>query len=90
MCLQMNFESHRSLFRYPKWHSDSYRSLFRNQNNQGKLSRTKGVSSIVDGKVITSEGPGSALEFGLILVRELFGDEKAQTIADQMRFQGKL
>ena len=34
-----------------------------------------------DGKVITSKGMGAALEFGLALVEELCGKEKADAIA---------
>ena len=36
---------------------------------------------LVDGNLITSRGPGSALEFALALVSTLYGDEKALELA---------
>ena len=36
---------------------------------------------VVDGKVITSRGPGTSIEFALSLVHQLFGKEKADEIA---------
>lgn len=37
---------------------------------------------VQDGKLITSRGAGTAVEFGLTLVRELFGDAKAKEVAE--------
>ncbi len=34
----------------------------------------------VDGNIITSMGPGTAMEFALALVKELFGEEKAAEV----------
>ena len=34
-----------------------------------------------DGKIITSQGPGTSIEFSLELVKVLFGDEKEREIA---------
>jgi protein deglycase len=39
---------------------------------------------VVDGKCITSQGPGTAFEFALELVDHLFGPEKRKKIADQV------
>lgn len=39
---------------------------------------------VVDGQCITSQGPGSALEFALTLVEALFSQEKAEEIAQAM------
>ena len=39
---------------------------------------------VVDGNCITSQGPGTALEFSLKLVEVLFGKEKANEIAKLM------
>jgi 4-methyl-5(b-hydroxyethyl)-thiazole monophosphate biosynthesis len=42
------------------------------------------ASVIVDGHVITSQGPGTSLKFALKLVAVLFSEEKASEIASQM------
>jgi len=39
---------------------------------------------VVDGLCVTSQGPGTALEFALALVEILFDKETAQTVADPM------
>lgn len=39
---------------------------------------------VVDGNVITSRGPGTALEFALALVDELVGEEKADELRSAM------
>jgi 4-methyl-5(b-hydroxyethyl)-thiazole monophosphate biosynthesis len=39
---------------------------------------------VVDGNCITSQGPGTAIEFGIKLVELLFGSEKAHAIAAAM------
>ncbi len=39
---------------------------------------------VKDGNVITSQGPGSALEFALEIVRELLGSEMADLVRDKM------
>ena len=39
---------------------------------------------VVDGNCITSRGPGTAIEFALQLVAELFGEEKAREVAAPM------
>ncbi|MDD5135262.1 MAG: DJ-1/PfpI family protein [Phycisphaerae bacterium] len=39
---------------------------------------------VVDGNCITSQGPGTAVEFGIKLVELLFGIEKAHAIASAM------
>jgi 4-methyl-5(b-hydroxyethyl)-thiazole monophosphate biosynthesis len=41
-------------------------------------------SVVVDGNCITSQGPGTALEFSLKLVELLFGGEKSQQLAKAM------
>ena len=38
----------------------------------------------VDGHIITSQGPGTALIFSLKLVEILFGMEKAEAVAEEM------
>ena len=39
---------------------------------------------VVDGRVITSRGPGTAIEFALALVEALFGKDKAMEVAGPM------
>ena len=48
--------------------------------NQAKASQRV----VVDGNCITSQGPGTALEFSIELVRQLSGDAKAQEVARPM------
>lgn len=39
---------------------------------------------VVDANCVTSQGPGTALEFALALVERLFGPERAKAVADPM------
>lgn len=39
---------------------------------------------VVDGKLVTSQGPGTAFEFALTLIRLVDGDAKAHTLAEGM------
>jgi len=51
----------------------------------GDLPGVLGDERVVkDGRLITSRGPGTAVEFGLALVRELCGDAKAQAVAAEI------
>ncbi len=43
---------------------------------------------VVDGNCVTSQGPGTALEFALALVRQLYGDKKAKQVAEPMLAAG--
>jgi 4-methyl-5(b-hydroxyethyl)-thiazole monophosphate biosynthesis len=49
-------------------------------------SDTRAVNArvVVDGNCITSQGPGTAIEFSLKLVEMLFGAEKAKEVAGPM------
>ncbi len=42
---------------------------------------------IMDGSLLTSRGPGTAFEFALALVRELYGEEKESEVAGPMVMQ---
>ncbi|MBC8469715.1 MAG: DJ-1/PfpI family protein [Planctomycetes bacterium] len=48
---------------------------------QDKLPELANGRVVVDGNCITSQGPGTAMEFAVELVRQLCGDEKAQQVA---------
>jgi protein deglycase len=51
-----------------------------------KLTNKQAINQrvVVDGNCITSQGPGTALEFSLKLVELLFGSEKSQELAKAM------
>ncbi|RYG63899.1 DJ-1 family protein [archaeon] len=49
-----------------------------------KIERYVSQRVVQDGQVITSEGPGTALEFSLKLVQVLYGHEKAEQIKNEM------
>lgn len=38
-----------------------------------------------DGNLITSQGPGTAFEFGLEIVKHFFGNKKAMELAEMLR-----
>ncbi len=46
--------------------------------------RKSGKETVTDGRIITSDGPGHALQFGLAIVRYLLGDEAAKTVGKGM------
>lgn len=51
-----------------------------------QLSNQEAVSQrvVVDGPLTTSRGPGTAFEFALSLVAQLYGDDKAREVAGPM------
>jgi 4-methyl-5(b-hydroxyethyl)-thiazole monophosphate biosynthesis len=49
-----------------------------------ELDNAEHAKVVVDGNCITSQGPGTALEFSLKLVEMLFGREKAREVANAM------
>jgi 4-methyl-5(b-hydroxyethyl)-thiazole monophosphate biosynthesis len=48
------------------------------------LDQTEQAKVIVDGSLITSQGPGTALEFSLKLIELLFDKQKSQEVANVM------
>lgn len=44
----------------------------------------KDAKAVVDGNLITSQGPGTSLQFALKIVEELYGKAKAEELAAQM------
>ena len=51
---------------------------------EDKLPRVAKERVVADANVITSQGPGTAIEFALELVRQLFGDQAKQNTAGPM------
>jgi transcriptional regulator GlxA family with amidase domain len=45
---------------------------------------------VQDGNIVTSQGPGTALEFSLFLVELIYGKETAETLANQMIYERKI
>jgi protein deglycase len=45
---------------------------------------------VQDGNIVTSQGPGTALEFSLFLVELMYGKEVADTLATQMIYSRKI
>lgn len=43
---------------------------------------------VVDGNIITSQGPGTALEFALVIAARLVGKEMADTVREKMLIRG--
>lgn len=50
----------------------------------GELSAARSDAVVIDGRSITSRGAGTATEFGLALVRTLYGEAAAKEIADSI------
>jgi 4-methyl-5(b-hydroxyethyl)-thiazole monophosphate biosynthesis len=40
---------------------------------------------VIDGKVVTSRGPGTAMEFGLALIGLLAGSDARQRVRDRLQ-----
>ena len=51
---------------------------------QGQLNNLSSDRVAIDGKLITSQGPGTAFEFSLALVSHLLGEDKASEVAAPM------
>lgn len=56
---------------------------------EGHLLGAKPVNAAVvcDGNIITSMGPGTAMEFAFALTEALFGEEKADALRDEMIYE---
>ncbi|KAG2488649.1 hypothetical protein HYH03_012817 [Edaphochlamys debaryana] len=53
--------------------------------SDGLANQAKAVDRVVvDGNLTTSRGPGTAFEFALSLVKQLYGEEKARLVAGPM------
>ncbi len=54
------------------------------QELEPKVAHIAHKKVVVDHKLITSQGPGTATEFALTIVNEVFGDDKAAQVAAAM------
>lgn len=52
------------------------------------IPKPRSKSVVVDGNVITSQGPGTAMEFSLTLVEYLAGKETMKNVKEQLLFKG--
>ena len=50
------------------------------------LTKESNLKVVQDGHIITSQGPGTAMEFALKLIEVLFGTEKSASIANELLF----
>lgn len=50
------------------------------------LAQESNAKVVQDGHIITSQGPGTAMEFALKLIEVLFGAEKSASIAKELLF----
>jgi len=55
---------------------------------EGAYYKYKEDPVVIDGDLITSRGPGTALEFSLAIVEKLFGKEKATEVGRGMLYVG--
>lgn len=46
-----------------------------------------GAQVVIDGKLITNKGVVSAADFGLAIVRKLFGHARARSVAEGLVFE---
>jgi len=49
----------------------------------GKTTRYKNKAVVIDGNIITSQGPGTAIEFGLAIVEKIIGKETAKKVRER-------
>lgn len=52
------------------------------EENMGSALMQPGTSTVTDGKLLTGAGPGTAIDFGLLLVGALCGEAKAKEVYD--------
>ena len=57
------------------------------EGDVGAPNYTDGTAVVEDGNLLTSRGPGTAMAFGVALVRKLAGAETARRVADGLLFQ---
>ncbi len=57
------------------------------EKHMGNANMQSGVPTVTDGKLLTGAGPGTALDFGLLLVKALRGEECANDVYDGLVYR---
>ncbi len=57
------------------------------EDNMGSALMQPGAATVTDGKLLTGAGPGTAIDFGLLLVGALCGDAKAKEVYDGLVYR---
>lgn len=62
-------------------------TIFRGMENELKSAKYVDSPVVEDEKIITSQGPGTAMEFALTLLKRLTGEKKADEIKEKLMFR---
>lgn len=57
------------------------------ESQMGSAQMQSGAAAVQDGKLLTGAGPGTAIDFGLLLVRALRGKETAKKVYDGLVYR---
>ena len=57
------------------------------EDRMGSADMQPGVATVTDGKLLTGAGPGTAIDFGLLLVRTLKGEAAAKSVYDGLVYR---
>lgn len=57
------------------------------EENMGSALMQSDTATVTDGKLLTGAGPGTAIDFGLLLVSALRGEEKAKEVYDGLVYR---
>ena len=57
------------------------------ESQMGSAQMQSGAAAVQDGKLLTGAGPGTAIDFGLLLVRALRGEETAKKVYDGLVYR---
>ncbi len=57
------------------------------EDRMGSADMQPGAATVADGKLLTGAGPGTAIDFGLLLVRALRGEDCAKKVYDGLVYK---
>ncbi len=57
------------------------------ETQMGEANMQPGAAAVQDGRLLTGAGPGTAIDFGLLLVRALRGEEAAKKVYDGLVYR---